>query len=152
MFSPLTPTRAILGLGALALVAGVIFFFTRPDPKEAFLRDVEEMLQTANSGQHAELLDWISPEAEEMMRNDYMPPATALNWLARRDALEKRSYRFVNLPIFQAGDYAEIEVERSSADHHFDGRGIFSVPFFWREGRWWVAAGFRGDRTWDFQP
>ncbi len=152
MFSSLNPTRTILCLTGLLLLAGVILFFTRPDPKEAFLRDVEEMMETANSGKHTELLEWISPEAEELMRNDYMPPAVALEWLARRDMLEKRSYRFVNLPIFEAGDYAEIEVERSSADHKFDGRGNFSVPFFWREGRWWIAAGFRGERSWDFHP
>jgi len=142
------PTAVILtGIAAAALLA---WWWNRPDERARFLAEVEEILATANRGEHVDVLKKLSPEARERIQQEFMPPGAALAWAARIDTNQNRAYRLANVSVFQPRDYAEVEIERSSPGREFNGAHFFPVPFIWRSGKWWVAGGFRGDREWTF--
>lgn len=150
MFSRFTPARTASLLALLAVLAAACWFFTRPDPRAAFLHEVGGMLDSANAGEHHELLKHLSPELEQLIQQEYMSPPAALRWVRQADLNQNRTYRLANLAVFHERDYAEVEIERSAPGREFNGQNIFPVPFLWRDGRWWVAAAFRGERDWKF--
>jgi hypothetical protein len=139
----------LLGLGLLILTSAV-WWSTRPDPRARFLADIDDMLATANAFEHTKLLERLSPEARQKIADEFMQPLGALRWVAQADMNQNRAYRFTQLTVFYPRDYAEIEVERSAAGREFTGEGRFLVPFIWRDGAWWVADGFRGEREWTY--
>jgi hypothetical protein len=134
----------------LVLTGLLTWWWTRPDPRARLLREVEEMVLVANERGHTRLIDRLSPEARQMIADQFMQPGAALRWAAQIDSNQNRTYRVVNLAVFYPRDYAEVEFERSAPGREFNGNGIFPVPFIWRSGRWWVAGGFRGERDWNY--
>jgi hypothetical protein len=142
--------RVAVMLLSLAVTALLAWWWTRADERARFLNEVEEILATANRGEHVQILEKLSPEARQRIADDFMPPGAALAWVARIDANQDRAYRLVNLSVFLPRDYAEIEVERSGPGREFTGERIFPVPFVWRNGKWWVAGNFRSEREWAY--
>jgi hypothetical protein len=142
--------RGAVMLLSLAVTALLAWWWTRADERARFLNEVEEILATANRGEHVQILEKLSPEARQRIADDFMPPGAALAWVARIDANQNRGYRLVNLSVFLPRDYAEIEVERSGPGREFTGERIFPVPFVWHDGKWWVAGNFRSEREWTY--
>jgi hypothetical protein len=142
------PRIYLYSLLGILLVGAASWQWLRPDPREAFLQEVAEMVRMANEGRHTELDLKLSHEARQRIHDEFMPPLQALRLIARQDFTGNRRYQTGTLVLFQEGDYAEIEIERSAPGGAFDGTRLFSVPFIWRHGEWLVAGGFRSDREW----
>jgi hypothetical protein len=142
--------KQFVGAALLAVVAaGVFYFWTRTDPREAFLREVETMVETVHAGEHTRLRSKFSPEFEEFLRSSGVLPGQILLIAQRLDAAEGRRYRITNLAHFEAGRYAEVEFERSGPHGDFTHPLAFAVPFVYQDGEWKVAGSFRTpDRDW----
>jgi hypothetical protein len=72
-------------------------------------------------------------------------PAQALLALAKRDREEGASYRLTDIPKFEAGQYAEVEIARMKGG----GEKRFVVPFMREEKKWRAGAAYRDGREWE---
>lgn len=142
--------RLLLVLPILA-GAALAWLFFRPDPREAFLKQAGELLELANTRRHPEAAEWFSPDAVVYFEDSTGLTLKQLLALAKRfDEQENRIYRAGNLDVFHAYDYAELRVQRSDAGGTFSDGSGFGVPFLYQEGRWKIAAGFRGEKIWNY--
>jgi len=137
---------------SLPILAGAVlaWFFLKPDPREVFLKQVDELLELPNSRRHAETAEWFSPEAVAYFESETgltLPQILAIG--RRLDDQEGRLYRAGNLDAFYPRDYAEIRIQRSDPGGAFGNNGWFSVPFVYQKGNWKIAGTFRGNKTWD---
>ena len=136
------------------LLAGLVLFATalltwsllRPDPHQVFLREVGEMIKKANEGKHLALRENLSPEMEAYIADNFMSVQQALAVARKLDFDRKILYRVAEDKVFRAGEYAEIEIERSGPGGDFSKPVRFSVPFIYRDKAWWVAGGFEDER------
>jgi hypothetical protein len=143
--------RRLLIFSLILAGAGIGWFLLRPDPREAFLKDVDSLLELAHTRRHSQAAEWFSPEAAAYFQDATgftLPQLLAL--VRRYDDQENRSYRVGSLDVFHARDYAEIRIQRSEPGGTFSGQGWFSVPFLYQNGDWKIAAGFRGGQSWDY--
>jgi hypothetical protein len=140
--------------GALFLLAaaGVTWWILKPDPLEAFRRDVQEMTDTVNGGDYSEIPDHLSEAFRQQLESTGTPVGTMTALLARVDREQKRSYRVVGIQAFQADGYAEVLFERSGPGGVFDGKGRFVVPFVREKGGWKVAQSFKDGKNWNLRP
>ncbi len=116
-----------------------------PDPRARFISGVEAMIQKANEGRHGELELGMSRPLVEKIRAEGWEPKAALVVVARKDREQSATYRFNDVPRFEAKEYAEVEVMRITGE----GETRFTVPFLWEEGKWKVGAAYRDGRSWD---
>ena len=65
--------------------------------------------------------------------------------IARKDREEGVRYRLADIPKFEAGQYAEVEIARVREG----GEKRFMVPFVREEGRWKAGAAYRDGRNWE---
>jgi hypothetical protein len=103
------------------------------------------MIQKANEGRHGELELGMSRPLVEKIRAEGWEPKAALVVVARKDREQSATYRFNDVPRFEAKEYAEVEVMRITGE----GETRFTVPFLWEEGKWKVGAAYRDGRSWD---
>jgi len=116
-----------------------------PDPRAQFISEVGAMIQSANEGKHGELEPAMSKPLVEKIRAEGWEPRAALVMLARKDREKNAAYRWMDVPRFEAKQYAEAEVIRTSAE----GEKRFTVPFLWEEGKWKAGAAYRDGRAWE---
>jgi hypothetical protein len=131
----------------LALALGLLCWWKfASDPRSAFLSEVDNMIAMANRGEHLALRKKLSPDAENVITNSFMSVPQALFTARKLDMDRNIRYRLAQLSVFYPGDYAEIDVERSSPGGDFSNSRRFPVPFIYQKGEWRVAGGFRGER------
>ena len=116
-----------------------------PDPRSRFIAEVEGMIRTANDGRHAQLEEVLSRPLAEKIRAEGWEPKAALLMVARRDREQSAMYRFSDVPRFEAREYAEAEVLRTTGE----GEKRFTVPFLWEGGKWKAGAAYRDGKSWD---
>jgi len=141
------PGPRALFYGALLLSLALFGFWKlTSNPRSAFLKEVETMLEHANRGEHPTLRKKLSPDAESYIAGNYMSVSQALLMARKLDTDQNIRYRLAQLSVFYPRDYAEIEIERSGHGGDFANARRFPVPFVFLDGQWLVAGGFRGER------
>jgi hypothetical protein len=138
--------RSWLFPAALLITLIVVWQYFRPDPRATFLSEVEEMITLANKGDHLDLRSRLSPQAEDTISAQFLSVPQALVMARQMDKNRATRYRMAQLTVFYPQDYAEVEIDRSGADGDFSQAHRFPVPFFYQQGKWLVAGGFRGER------
>ncbi|MDZ4789496.1 MAG: hypothetical protein SH807_11210 [Blastochloris sp.] len=143
--------RLILYPSLLIIVGIYLWWQKASDPKVEFLNKTAAMIVKANQGEHAKLSDDFSPEAVAYLENATSLSLSQVLMMARRmDSQQLYQYRFIELSVFYPRDYAEILLERSGPQENFTEKEElrrFPVPFVFKNGKWLIAGGFRGDRT-----
>jgi hypothetical protein len=135
-------------LRGVGLILGTIFLQgCGPDPRARFVGEVEGMIEKANQGRHGDLEEVLSRPLVEKIRAEGWEPKAALRVAARRDREQSASYRFSDVPRFEAREYAEAEVIRKSGA----GEKRFTVPFLWEDGKWKAGAAYRDGRAWEHE-
>lgn len=138
---------------SLAIVIGLLWagwhFLLKPDPRTAFLNEVKQMIASVNQGDYGKVREFLSPAFVDMLSSEGWTVQRAILTARKMDQDGGHLYRFVNNPIFQHRDYAEVEVERSGRGGDFSTAERFWLPYVWIEGEWRIAGDFRGQRTWN---
>ena len=104
-------------------------------------------MQKANEGKHEELDSAMSKPLVEKIREEGWEPKAALLTVARKDREQAAIYRLNDVPRFEAKEYAEAEVMRSTGE----GEKRLTVPFLWEEGKWKAGAAYRDGRAWEHE-
>ncbi|MEM6822883.1 MAG: hypothetical protein AAF558_13200 [Verrucomicrobiota bacterium] len=135
---------------AILLILGVLtyYFFFKTDPKAAFLREVKQMIETVNQGDHQKVKKHLSPEFMMMVGDYGLNINQAIFMIRKQDIDGQYQYKFANCPIFEHKSYAEVEIYRSERGGSFNSPFLIPVPFIWTDNKWMVAGDFRGERTW----
>jgi hypothetical protein len=131
--------------GATALLLTIWGVGCRPDPREEFRLEVEKMVGAANGKKYQDLENEMSARLKERIRAEGWEPGQALLAVAKRDREDGADYRLADIPKFEAGQYAEVEIARIRG-------GIekrFVVPFIQEEGKWRAGAAYRDGRDWE---
>ena len=102
-------------------------------------------MQKANQGKHGQLESVMSKPLVEKIRAEGWEPKAALVIVARKDREQSATYQLSDVPRFEAKEYAEAEVMRTTGE----GEKRFTVPFLWEEGQWRAGAACRDGRSWD---
>jgi len=131
--------------GATALLLTIWGVGCGPDPKEEFRMEVVRMVGVANERKYQELEKEMSTRLRERIRSEGWEPAQALLAVAKKDREDGASYRVADLPKFEAGQYAEVEIARVKGG----GEKRFVVPFIREEGKWRAGAAYRDGREWE---
>ena len=118
-----------------------------PDPRSRFISEVDAMIQKANEGKHGELESVLSKPLVEKIRAEGWEPKAALVVVARKDREQSATYRLSDVPRFEAKEYAEAEVMRTTGE----GEKRFTVPFLWEDGKWKAGAAYRDGRAWEYE-
>ena len=131
--------------GATALLLTIWGGGCGPSPREEFRLEVERMVGIANGRKYQELEREMSSRLKERIRSEGWEPGQALLAVAKKDRDEGASYRFTDIPKFEAGVYAEVEIARvrEGSDKRF------VVPFLREEGKWKAGAAYRDGREWE---
>jgi len=116
-----------------------------PGPREEFRLEIERMVGVANGKKYQDLEKEMSVRLRERIRSEGWEPAQALLALAKRDREEGASYRLTDIPKFEAGQYAEVEIARMKGG----GEKRFVVPFMREEKKWRAGAAYRDGREWE---
>ncbi|NJK92422.1 MAG: hypothetical protein HC904_11670 [Blastochloris sp.] len=146
MIPSLTRTQLILGSGLLLGLILLLIWISRPDPKEAFLREVDLWISEAHQGEHSSLRPHFSPEAIALVESQGLSFSQALLLARKMDQDSGARYRVINLSVFYPRDYAEVDFERSRPGGDFNEARRFTVPFIHQQGQWKIAGAFRGER------
>jgi len=133
----------------ILLLTFALYWWTRPNPRTAFINDIQAMITTVNEGNHVKMRKNFSPAFIEVIQSYGMTPEQALLTARRRDLDGNHQYRFLDNPVFEPKDYAEVELERSGVGGDFSTARAFGVPFIYVDGKWKVAGDFRGTRVWE---
>jgi len=131
--------------GATALLLTIWGVGCGLDPKEEFRMEVGRMVGAANERKYQELEKEMSTRLRERIRSEGWEPAEALLAVAKKDREDGASYRVADLPKFEAGQYAEVEIARVKGG----GEKRFVVPFIREEGKWRAGAAYRDGREWE---
>ncbi|NDC80738.1 MAG: hypothetical protein EB090_05680 [Verrucomicrobia bacterium] len=115
------------------------------DPREEFRSEVERMVGVANGKKYQDLEKEMSTRLKERIRSEGWEPGQALVAVAKKDREDGAGYRVTDLPKFEAGQYAEVEIARMKAG----GEKRFVVPFIREEGKWRAGAAYRDGREWE---
>jgi len=134
---------SLRGVVALLLTIGGVS--CGPSPREAFQAEVERMVGVANAKKYQDLEKEMSASLKERIRAEGWEPGQALLAIARKDREEGVHYRLADIPKFEAGQYAEVEIARVREG----GERRFMVPFVREEGRWKAGAAYRDGRNWE---
>ena len=131
--------------GATALLLTIWGVGCGPNPREEFRLEVERMIGAANGRKYQDLEKEMSTRLKEKIRAEGWEPGQALMAVAKKDREEGASYLLADLPRFEKGQYAEVEIAR------IRGRDEkrFLVPFIQEEGKWRAGAVYRDGREWE---
>ena len=144
MSAPMGFSKASLW-GATVLLLTIWGAGCGPDPREEFRLEVERMTGLANGKKYQDLEREMSVPLKERIRSEGWEPAQALLAVAKKDREDGASYRVADIPKFEAGQYAEVEIARLKEG----GEKRFVVPFVREEGRWKAGAAYRDGRPWE---
>ncbi|NDC79648.1 MAG: hypothetical protein EB090_00005 [Verrucomicrobia bacterium] len=131
--------------GAAVLLLTIWGAGCRPNPREEFRSELERMTGLANGRKYQDLERGMSARLKERIRLEGWEPAQALLAVAKKDREDGARYRVADIPKFETGAYAEVEIARQK-------EGVerrFVVPFVREEGRWKAGAAYRDGRTWE---
>ena len=131
--------------GATALLLTIWGVGCGPDPREEFRIEVERMVGVANQRKYQDLEKAMSSRLKERVRSEGWKPAQALLAVAKKDREDEASYRLADIPKFEAGQYAEVEIARVRDV----GEKRFMVPFIREDGKWMAGAAYRDGREWE---
>jgi len=131
--------------GATALLLTIWGAGCALDPREEFRSEVERMVGVANGKKYQDLEKEMSTRLKERIRSEGWEPGQALVAVAKKDREDGAGYRVTDLPKFEAGQYAEVEIARMKAG----GEKRFVVPFIREEGKWRAGAAYRDGREWE---
>lgn len=115
------------------------------DPKARLRSEVEAMVAEANEGQHGQLEKGMSVALRARIQAEGWEPAKVLQGVAKMDREDGAKYRMTDLPKFEGGDYAEVEIARKKGEE--ERRWV--MPFVREEGKWRAGATFRDGRAWE---
>ena len=146
---PKTKFEILLAVLLLAIVTGLGWWlFFGPTPKQQFLREVEKTLATVNDGGHLKVQEKFSPEFLSFLSQQGAEPQQLLLACRQIDINQNAHYSLRQLTIYEEKSFAEIEFLRKTAD---DGH-VFTLPFIYRNGRWWITDHFKSDKSFEAIP
>jgi len=131
--------------GATALLLTIWGVGCSPNPREEFRLEVERMVGVANERKYQDLEKEMSTRLKERIRSEGWEPGQTLLAVAKKDREDGAHYRLSDIPKFEAGMYAEVEIARLKAG----GEKRFVVPFIREEGKWRAGAAYRDGRAWE---
>ena len=111
------------------------------------MSEVDEMIELANAGKHAELRDRISQPLQEKIRLEGWDDRGVLAFAARRDREDGARYQLMDVPRFEARVYGEAEIGRKA--RQTETRMV--IPFWYEEKKWKAGAGYRDGRSWEYE-
>lgn len=115
------------------------------NPRETFRQEMGRMVALANEKKYQDLEKEMSVRLKERIRSEGWEPAQALLAVARKDREDGAHYRLADIPKFEVGEYAEVEIARVRGE----GEKRFVVPFVHEDGKWKAGAAYRDGRSWE---
>ena len=131
----------ITGVLLTVLLGFVAWWFIGSDRQQAFIRDVQAEVARVNEGDYSEVRGWMSPEFIAQLERMGANPQQAVFLIRQRDKAQnaRYAYRRLNLWDPEKEDFAEVVFVRIAGDNEQE----FTLPFTYRNGRWWVTDHFR---------
>lgn len=146
---PKTKLELLLTAALIAIVAGLAWWiFFGPTPKQKFLKEVRNMVEVVNAGNHGRVQEKFSPEFVRFLGNAGYQPTQIVMIVRQVDLNQNAQYSVNKLSLFEEGKFAEVEFIRKSPD----GDQLFTLPFIYRDGNWWITDHFRSEKTWEGLP
>lgn len=131
--------RNLLLAGGVILVALLIYLFWPIDPREALIRDLEDLAARATQGEHLALLPRASQSIHQRAQEKGFPLAAFVQQVRKYDQAQNAQYEFVELLVFEPGTYAEARFQRRTNGSE----KVFSLPFIVEEDIWKVNDQFK---------
>lgn len=103
------------------------------------------MVGVANERKYQDLEKEMSTRLKERIRSEGWEPGQTLLAVAKKDREDEAHYRLSDIPKFEAGMYAEVEIARIKEG----GEKRFVVPFIREEEKWRAGAAYRDGREWE---
>lgn len=129
------------------VIAGLVWWkFFGPTPEQKFLREIKKTVTLVNEGSHGAVADKFSPEFIRFLGEQGFQPQQIILLVRQIDINQNAQYALHKLSLFEPGRFAEVEFTRKSSD----GEQLFTLPFVYRGGQWWLTDHFESKKTWDF--
>lgn len=144
---PKTKFEIALSIALVAVIAGLVWWkFFSDTPEQKFLKEVRKVVQSVNDGDYAPVQAKFSPEFIRFLGEQSYNAQQAVMLVRRLDMEQRAVYSQHKLTVFEPGRFAEVEFIRQTGDD----KSLFTLPFIYRQGTWWITDHFESKKTWDF--
>jgi hypothetical protein len=141
-----TKFEMVLSAVLLLIIGGLgAWWYLRPTPKQQFIREVEKAVATVNEGKHIQIQEKFSPEFVQYLQGQGVEPRQILLICRQLDTNQQAQYRMQKLSLYEEKFFAEVDFVRKSTD----GEQLFTLPFVYRDGKWWITDHFKSEKTFE---
>lgn len=144
---PKTKFELALTAALLVVIAGLVWWkFFSDTPEQKFLKEVRKVVTSVNEGDYGAVQDKFSPEFIRFLGEQSFNPQQIVLIVRRLDLEQKAVYSQHKLAIFEPEKFAEVEFIRQTGEDKY----LFTLPFVYRKGTWWITDHFQSNKNWDF--